>query len=266
MTSRVPLGLALLILVSLAAPAASASATTTGVDISRFDGRINWERVAGAGVTFAFVQASRGDGSDCTVKPERCGRDLHYETNYRNARRAGIRVGAYHRAFAGGATVADARSDARHEAAVFVKEIGTLRDGDLLPVLDVETPFVGLSPRRLRAWLHTWLDTVEGDLGVKPMIYTNTSSWSATGDRGAFARARYRLWVANWAVPSPAVPVGNWASHGWSVWQFTNAGHVPGIEGTTDMDRLGVPFHWISVGPNRLTGTSARRRSAESAS
>ena len=46
-----------------------------GIDVSRFDGEIRWDRVAGAGIEFAFVQASRGAGDDCPVKPRRCGRD-----------------------------------------------------------------------------------------------------------------------------------------------------------------------------------------------
>lgn len=237
-----------------AAPVQRRAADLAGVDVSRFDGKIDWERAADAGVDFAFVQASRGNGSDCTVKPERCGADRHYETNYREAGRAGVRVGAYHRAFMGGGSLSGARRDARHEAALFVGQVGRLRAGDLLPVLDVETPFGGLRGRTLRAWLYAWLAEVEDGLGVRPMIYTNVSSWAATGDRGAFARAGYRLWVANWGVRSPAVPAGGWAGQGWSVWQYTNAGQVPGIEGRTDLDRYGVPVGEISVaGSSRVS-------------
>src|SRR5919109_3044190 len=75
---------------------------TLGIDVSRFDGTIRWSPVAGSGVEFAFVEASRGDGDDCTVKPRRCGADPQYERNYEGARSEGIPVGAYHRAFTGG--------------------------------------------------------------------------------------------------------------------------------------------------------------------
>lgn len=243
--------LALLVL-ALAAPAPAtarvASRLPLGVDVSRFNGVINWEKVAGAGIEFAFVQASRGNGSDCTVEPDRCGRDRHYATNYRRARKAGIRVGAYHRAFAEGDTAREARADARHEAEVFIREVGSVRRGDLLPVLDVEQPYRGLTSYRLRIWIHAWLAKVERRLGPKPMIYTSVHGWGPTRDRGGFALAGHPLWVANWGVRYPAVPAANWAGRGWSVWQFTSEGRVNGIDGNVDKDRLGVPFNTITIG------------------
>ena len=224
-----------------------AGGATLGVDVSRFDGKIEWQRVAGDGIDFAFLQASRGNGRDCTVKPQRCGRDKFYDSNYRQARAAGIRVGPYHRAFVGGDTPLAIRRDARHESLLFVREVGSLRRGDLRPVLDVEVPFADLDTRELRAWVHTWLELVRRRLGVRPMIYTNTSSWQATGDTRWFARLGHRLWVANWEVRAPSVPAGNWDGQGWSVWQFTSSGHVDGVAGKVDMDRLGPGFGPISV-------------------
>ena len=110
---------------------------------------------------------------------------------------------------------------------MFVDQVGELRDGDLLPALDVETPFGGLSKKGLRRWIRTWLDRVRRKLGgPKPILYTNASSWQATGDTRRFARAGHPLWVANFGVDSPAVPAGNWDGKGWSVWQFTSSGRV----------------------------------------
>ena len=241
------LAAAALTTVALVSAGGNAGGAVLGMDVSRFDGRINWQRVADSGIEFAFVQASRGNGHDCTVKPLRCGRDKFYDSNYRRARAAGVRVGPYHRAFVGGGTIEAVRRDARHESLLFVREVGGLRRGDLRPVLDVEVPFAGLEPHALRAWIHTWLDLVRRRLGLRPMIYTNTSSWQATGDTRWFARAGHRLWVANWEVASPSVPAGNWDGRGWSVWQYTSSGHVPGVAGTVDRDRLGAGFGAISV-------------------
>lgn len=232
-----------------AAPSAgAASDLPTGIDVSRFNEEINWEKVAGSGVSFAFIQASRGNGSDCAVEPTRCGRDRHYRQNYNRARRAGIRVGAYHRAFAEGASLREARADARHEAEVFVREVGSLRRGNLLPVLDVERPYRGLTSYRLRAWVHAWLAKVERRLGAKPMIYTSLYMWGPTRDRGGFALAGHPLWVANWEVRSPAVPASDWGGLGWSVWQYTSSGRVNGVTGNVDKNRLGVPIGEITVG------------------
>lgn len=242
--------LTLLVLIgalALTPPGGRAGDRVLGIDVSRFDGKIGWQRVADAGIEFAFLQASRGNGRDCTVKPLRCGRDKFYDSNYRRARRAEVRVGPYHRAFVGGDSIAAVRRDAHHESLLFVREVGDLRGGDLRPVLDVEVPFAGLDPRRLRAWIHTWLELVRRRLGVRPMIYTNTSSWQATGNTRWFARIGHRLWVANWEVSAPSVPAGNWNGQGWSIWQFTSSGRVPGVAGRVDMDRLGVAFRKISV-------------------
>jgi lysozyme len=226
---------------------APARAEVLGVDVSRLEGRIDWQRVAATDIEFAFVQASRGSGADCAVRPRRCGADPRYLYNYRGAKASGLRVGAYHRAFVGGRTLRAAKRDARIEAGLFVSEVGRLRGGDLLPALDVETPFAGLDPRRLRAWIRTWLERVRIRLGARPLIYTNLHSWQFTGDVRSFARAGHRLWVANWGVRHPAVPAGNWDGRGWSIWQFTNDGRVAGIPGRPDMNRLGVPFRAISA-------------------
>jgi lysozyme len=237
-----------LIASAFAPTAAPAGERALGIDVSRFEGAIGWRHVAEAGVDFAFVQASPGSGTDCTVNPQQCGRDRRYDFNRRRAREEGIRVGAYHRAFTDGSSLRDAKRDARREARVFIAEVGAVHDHDLLPVLDFEAPFGGLDPRQLRAWVRTWLDQVGDALGARPMIYTNLSSWRATGDTMAFALAGHPLWVANWGVSEPLVPAGDWAGRGWSVWQYTNLGRVDGIRGRVSLDRLGVPLRRISVG------------------
>ena len=232
----------------LALAAADADARPKrGIDVSRFQGEIDWKRVGDTNVEFAWVQASRGEGNDCAVVPDRCGPDGFYADNYSGATDAGIRVGAYHRAFAGGGGRAGTRRDARREANVFVDQVGALRKGDLLPALDVETPFGGLSEKRLRQWIRAWLNRVRRKLGAKPIIYTNLSSWQATGDTRRFARDGHPLWVANFGVDKPAVPAGNWDGNGWSVWQYTSSGRVKGIKGPVDRNRMRVGWRKVSA-------------------
>lgn len=261
--SRMRLPAALALAIALTAPVASAAGSVRepalGIDVSRFEGAIGWHRVERAGVDFAFVQASRGSGADCTVKPRHCGPDRRYEPNYRRAREEGIRVGAYHRAFTNGRSLRAAKRDARREAGVFIDEVGALHDRDLLPVLDFEAPFGGLGARQLRGWVHVWLRRVSDALGVRPMIYTNLSSWQATGDTAKFARDGHPLWVASWGVREPLVPAGDWAGHGWSAWQYTNLGRIDGIRGRVSLDRLGVPLRRISFRPRPAREPGGRR-------
>jgi GH25 family lysozyme M1 (1,4-beta-N-acetylmuramidase) len=245
---RLLLMTSLLLLVLVAGPGqAQAGTKAMGIDVSRFQGTIDWPSVAGSGIGFAYVQASRGSGADCTVKPAQCGPDPFFANNRLAAESAGVRVGAYHRAFASGATTADARADALAEANIFIAAVGSLQRGELIPVLDAETPFTGMTSTSLRTWIRVFVKRVSKKLGRKPMIYTNASSWSATGNTAEFAKARYPLWVAEWGVSRPSVPANNWAGRGYSVWQYTSSGSVSGISGRVDMDRLGKRLGKITV-------------------
>jgi lysozyme len=230
-----------------AAGTASAAARLPGVDVSRFQEQIDWEAVAATGVRFAFVHASRGSGADCTVRPQRCGPDGFYDANYAEAKAAGIRVGPYHRAFAGGNGPRAVKADAKAEAKAFIDSVGELRQGDLRPALDMEVPFGDLSPFELRVWARTWLEKVGRAFHTTPIIYTNTSSWDFLADPISFARAGHPLWVANWHVPRPAVPAADWAGESWRVWQHASDGSVDGITGPVDLDWLRGGWHGVSM-------------------
>jgi GH25 family lysozyme M1 (1,4-beta-N-acetylmuramidase) len=99
----------------------------------------------------------------------------------------------------------------------------------------------------LRAWVRSWVKRVHKRLGRKPMIYTNATSWSATGNTMEFAKAKYPLWVAEWGVSRPSVPANNWAGRSYSVWQYTSSGRVAGISGRVDMNRLGKGLGKITI-------------------
>lgn len=238
-----------LMVIALAAPAAQAGPGRLGIDVSRFQAEIDWTAVKADGVRFAFVAASRGaGGKDCPVVPDECGADQYFRANYDNARSQKIRVGPYHRAFVDGANEAELLADARAEADVFISSVGKLTKKDLAPALDVETPFTVPGPSGLKKWIRTWVKRVNKKLGAKPLIYTNTSSWSATGNTTEFANRGHHLWVANWGVSKPSVPAGNWGGAGWTVWQYTSSGSVDGISGRVDMNRFKGSFRKISAG------------------
>jgi GH25 family lysozyme M1 (1,4-beta-N-acetylmuramidase) len=244
------IALALLFVALHASAPAEAGKRPPGIDVSRFQATIDWAQVRGAGIGFAFVQASRGSGLDCAVVPESCGADPYWASNYANAKANGVRVGPYHRAFVGAAAGAGVPADAAAEADVFIAAVratGGLVRGDLKPALDLETPFAGLTPKQLAQWVRVWVKRVRGALGARPIIYTNATSWAATGDTREFARSKHPLWVANWNVTRPAVPAENWAGKGWSVWQWTSSGSVAGISGRVDMNRLRVKLGKLLV-------------------
>ena len=192
-----------------------------GIDVSHYQNVIDWTQVAASGVRFAFAKATEGTGY---VDPT-------YATNLAGATANGIAFGAYH----------FARPDLHPNGAVteadhFV-DTAQIAPGNLLPVLDIERSG-SLTPVEMTDWILSWLGEVTTRTGVMPMVYTSPIGWSnRTGDTTAIADAGYTmLWVAHWNVDTPAVPGNDWEGHGWTFWQYSDCGHVPGITHCVDGD------------------------------
>jgi lysozyme len=195
-----------------------------GIDVSYHQGWIDWAQVAAVGKRFAFVRSTAG-----TLTA-----DSAYAANRYGARAAGLAVGSYH--FANPDT---AFNDAGNEASWFLRN-AAIASGDLVPVLDLETAN-GLDPAALSAWVQTWLSQVTAATGVRPIIYTTPKFWSTSmADTDWFAKNGYSvLWIAHWTGSSqPWVPAGGWGGNGWSFWQVSSTGTVPGISGAVDLDRF----------------------------
>jgi GH25 family lysozyme M1 (1,4-beta-N-acetylmuramidase) len=200
------------------------SPSVDGIDVSYHQGAIDWVQVAAAGKRFAFVRASAG-----TLTA-----DSAYWTNRAAARGAGLAVGSYHFA-----NPDYAANDASNEASWFLRN-SAIMSGDLIPVLDLEVSN-GLDPASLTAWAQIWLMQVSATTGVRPIIYTNPTFWSSSmADTDWFARNGYSvLWIAHWtASTAPTVPAGYWGGSGWTIWQQSGTGIVPGISGPVDLDRI----------------------------
>ncbi|HET7704272.1 MAG TPA: glycoside hydrolase family 25 protein [Candidatus Limnocylindrales bacterium] len=209
----------------------AATAVLEGIDVSQWQGAIDWAAVAAAGKAFAILKATDGkpatNGTGLFVDPT-------YATNHAAAKANGLWTGAYHFARPD-PTPGDAVREADHFA-----DVMNLGSGDLNPALDIETNG-GLTPSALTAWVIAFLDRVTARIGARPMIYTSPSFWSTSmGNTQALADAGYRtLWVAHWTTnASPTVPASNWGGNGWTFWQYSSTGSVPGIAGDVDLDRF----------------------------
>jgi GH25 family lysozyme M1 (1,4-beta-N-acetylmuramidase) len=239
----VPSGLA----TAASAPRAARTATTAdatgkwleGIDVSHWQGTIDWTKVANAGKKFAIIKAT--ESTDFI--------DDHYATNHTTAKSKGIWTGAYHFA-----RPDSAAGDAVKEADWFAGHIG-LGAGDLIPALDLEVAG-GLSVTALQNWVKAFVDRVTVKTGVRPMIYTSPAFWKKyMGDSQALADAGYKvLWVAHWGVTAPTVPANNWGGRGWTFWQYSNCGSVPGISGCVDLDRYnGIDLSPVAFSTFKLT-------------
>ncbi len=182
----------------------------SGIDVSKWQGPVNWKSVQQAGIAFAFARATYG-----TTVVDSC-----FDANWPGIKEAGILRGAYHFFLAA--------EDPTQQAEFFIRTVGSLDPDDLPPVVDVESGS-GVSSN-LAASVQTWLSAVEQGLGRRPIIYTAPSYWNANltprfGD--------YPLWVAEYGVSSPKA-VNGWAN--WTFWQHSSTGTVDGVNGSVDLD------------------------------
>lgn len=206
--------------------------TEYGIDVSSFQGNIQWAGVASSGISFAYIRAG-----DHTVK------DGDFQQNWDGAVANGITPGAYLYFHPG--------DDPSLQAALLIQQLQTVTfgTGSIVPALDVETTD-GLSPSQIAANLATAVNYVYSQLGVLPAIYASPSWWDGNVQSSAFTADP--LWVANWcgSCTVPGVPAGNWGGFGWQVWQYTDNGRVAGISGAVDGD-VGNP------GPPLFHGSSS---------
>ena len=204
--------------------AASTSSYVEGIDVSKWQGDINWSMVRAAGKKFTIAKATEGVGY----------KDGKYERNKAGAMGEGIAFGAYHfaRPDLNGGTTGGAE-----EADWFVDTAG-YANGMIIPTLDLERAG-NLTDAQLIEWVKAWVGRVYERLGVRAMIYASPSFWrDHVGNTRWFADNGYAmLWVAHWGVTSPSLPASNWGGRSWTFWQYTSDGLVPGIEGRVDLNR-----------------------------
>lgn len=197
---------------------------TEGIDVSHWQNTIDWAQVAAGGKRFAYMKAS--EGTDLV--------DASYPANRAQAKAVGLYVGAYHFA-----RPDRNPGDALAEADYFLA-MSQLAAGDLLPVLDLEVSG-GLSPVELQEWVKSYLGRIYERTGARGVLYVSPLFWkNSMGDATWFAENGYRtLWIAHYTGGSPAtIPAGNWGGTGWTFWQYTSSGVVPGITGRVDLDRF----------------------------
>ncbi len=189
----------------------SAPARIEGIDVSKYQPRVDWKAVAASGKRFAIVRVADG------VKhlDERCGQHIQ------GAQEVGLLVGAY----------LFWRADASPEdqAALLCSQGWRL---DLPPVLDAEaTSDRGLPRELVRERLHRTIEAAEAAAG-RCMISTAASWWN---DWMGPQPMDVPLWAAHYGVERPWVPT-SWHRDGWCFWQHTGTGRCPGLEGDVDLN------------------------------
>ena len=190
-----------------------------GIDVSRYQGVIDWTRVAASGQQFAIVRVGSTDGSDVDVDP-------YFKRNVEGAKAAGLKVGAYYYTYA------------KTEEAV-IRELDTF-----LPALEgyqLEYPvfvdmedssFASLTRKQVTDLTRFAMDILY-QKGWYAGYYTYT--FFATNYIDTEALKDYPLWIADYRGY-----VGYQGSY--AMWQYSSSGQVSGIQGNVDMNRSYVDF------------------------
>lgn len=190
-----------------------------GIDVSHWQGDIDWNAVRQAGIEFAFIKATE----DIAFK------DSRFYRNWAESKRVGIIHGAYH--------FFRPKANLQGQIDNFLNSVPALEHGDLPPVLDLEVAeqWTGLSVAARMDLVLGWLHSVRESLDITPIIYT--SPYFANSILRNDARlAEFPLWIAHWSNGTRPILPKPWTKY--TFWQHTNQGAVPGISGRVDLDRF----------------------------
>lgn len=185
-----------------------------GVDVSTYQGDVDWTVLAGQGVDFAFIKATEGSSLQ----------DRRFSDNWEKAQAAGVRVGAYH--------FFSYDSPGKTQAENFIATV-PVTPGALPPVVDVE--FYGDKLQNLpdkdhvRSVLNPLLEILEEHYGVKPILYVTYRSYDLYLKDGY---EDYAFWFS-----SPMVaPLGK----DWTFWQYSHSARLEGYYGSEERIDLNV--------------------------
>ncbi len=183
-----------------------------GIDVSRYQGFINWDQVAGSEqISYAYLKATEGASLV----------DVTYKRNLREARRVGLSVGSYH--------FYRPNIDWRTQ---FDNLTSAVRAGeqDLVPIIDIETRG-RVSHEKFIRDLEKFVKAVTRHYGKKPLLYTFQNFYNKHLC-GCFSD--YHWMIARYQDDAPTLHDGK----DYIIWQYTASGEIPGVEGDVDRSRI----------------------------
>ena len=183
-----------------------------GIDVSHYQGSINWDEVASnTPISYAYLKATEGASLV----------DNTYARNLAEARRVGLSVGSYHFYRPN----VDWRQQFDNMTAVVKAE-----EQDLVPIIDIEHRG-SVSEQRFIADLRAFIEKVTAHYGKKPLLYTYHNFYNRylTGEF-----TDYHFMIARYRSDSPTLDDGK----DYIMWQYTSTGSIPGIRGNVDRSKI----------------------------
>lgn len=196
-----------------------------GIDVSRWQGDINWARVAGAGITHAIAKMTEGGTYT----------DPKFVENFHEMRENGLKAGVYHYFRALSSTPCEQLANIKARLA----EVGFKVGEDILAIDAESKGNEKASPDQVADALFQLVTLIRVSLldGAYPYIYASPNYWNNSVASDKYDFSLCPLWIANWNVDQPNVPA-TWSSQGksWQWWQHSSKGQVDGIQGEVDLD------------------------------
>jgi len=187
----------------------------SGIDVSKYQGHIDYAKVKASGIQVVYIKASEGSSII----------DPYFRTNYENAKAQGLKIGFYH------FVRARNEEEAVREATFFHSVIsGTTPDCRL--AMDFEV-FDGLGAQKVNQISFAFLQKLEELTKKECVVYSD--EYNA---RTVFSRElalSYPLWIAEYGVSTPT-STGNWDE--WIGFQYSDKGRIDGINGNVDLDKF----------------------------
>ncbi|XYK82677.1 MAG: glycoside hydrolase family 25 protein [Labrenzia sp.] len=198
-----------------------------GIDVSHYQGTVNWAGVAANGTEFAMIKASEGESSP----------DPMFLSNWAGCKNNSVKCGAYHYFLPTDCFL--------KQADLLIQQLrsaGYDPTADLPPAIDCED-MEGVSASTYVYALKELLQSLKTQLKCTPMIYVSPAFWQGLGSPDF---SIYPLWVANYTTASaPEIP-SPWKTY--AIWQYSDDGTVGGIAGDVDLD-LSNPAAGVSPEP-----------------
>lgn len=190
-----------------------------GVDVSEYQGEVDWDKIKSQGISFAFIKATEGSES----------KDSYFSNNFEKLKSMDMLLGCYH--------FFSFESSGEMQAENFIEAVGNIENDDtiLLPIIDVE--YYGNYKKekpdkdKVIEELQKMLDKLERTYRVKPMIYTTMEFYNSYID-GNFSD--YDLWIRN-IVTKPKLE-----NRDWKFWQYSGRGRLEGYSGEEKFIDLNV--------------------------
>ena len=190
-----------------------------GVDVSEYQGEVDWDRIKDQEISFAFIKATEGSKS----------KDDYFDKNFEKLKNMDMLLGVYH--FFSFETIGN------EQAQNYINTVGYVENDDsiLLPIIDVEYYSYYKKAKPYKEWiieeLQTMLDKLESTYRVKPIIYTTMEFYSDYID-GNFLD--YDIWIRN-ILTKPSLE-----NREWKFWQYTGKGRLDGYIGQEKFIDLNV--------------------------